>query len=105
MYARVTLLEVDTLRTSVEDALKLFQDAVMPKLQDQPGYRGVYAMSTPEGQALLMSFWDKEEQAAEMDGGGWYSSVLSEFAVLFRSPPGRAYYEVLVADLPAPATT
>lgn len=104
MHARVTLLEIDTMRTGVGEALELFQDSVLPRLRTQEGYRGVYAMSTPDGKAALISLWDTEEQAAEMNSGGWYSQILGEFAVLFRSPPGRAYYEVLVADLPAPVS-
>jgi hypothetical protein len=30
MYARMTLLEIDTLRISVRDALKLFREQVVP---------------------------------------------------------------------------
>jgi hypothetical protein len=101
MFARVTLLEIDTLRSSVDDALALYRDTVMPKLREQPGYRGVYAMSTPEGQAAIITFWEGEEQAAEMNSGGFYSQVLGQFATLFKAPPGRAYYQVLLADMPA----
>ena len=100
MYARVTQLEIDTLRTSVGELLELFREAVLPELQKQPDYRGVYAMSTPEGKAVLVSLWASEGAAAELNDGGWYSTVLADFATFFRSPPGRSYYEVLVADAP-----
>ena len=101
MYARVTQLEIDTVRLSVDEVLERFRSEVLPALRQQPDYRGVYAMSTPDGRAVLVSLWATEEAAAGLNDGGWYSTVLSEFATFFRSPPGRSYYEVLVADLPA----
>jgi len=104
MYARVTQLEIDTLRTSVDEALELFRANVLPSLREQPGYCGVYVMSTPEGQAVLVSLWATKDAAAEMNSGGWYSTVLGDFGTLFRSPPGRSYYEVLVAETPAAVT-
>ena len=101
MFARVTLLEIDTLRASVADALALYRDTVVPALREQPGYRGAYAMSTPEAEAAIITFWETEEQASEMNGGGFYAQVIGQFATLFKAPPGRSYYEVLLADMPA----
>ncbi len=100
MYARVTLLEIDTLRVGVDDALKLFEQDVMPGLRDQPGYRGVYAMATPDGKALLMSFWDTAEQAETVENT-WYAGVLEDYMTMFRSPPGRESYEIRLAEPPS----
>ena len=99
MFTRVTLLEIDTLRVGVDDALKLFEADVMPGLRGQPGYRGVYGMATSEGKALLMSFWDTAEQA-EIVENTWYTGVLEEYLTMFRSPPGRESYEVRIAEPP-----
>jgi hypothetical protein len=101
VFARVTLLEIDTVRVSLDDALKLFEEEVMPGMREQPGYRGVYAMATPEGKALLMSFWDTGEQAETLENT-WYSGVLEEYTMLFLSPPGRESYEVRLAEPPLP---
>ena len=99
MFARVTLLEIDTLRISVDDALKLFEEGVMPGLREQAGYLGVYAMATPEGKALLMSFWETAEEA-ETTENTWYTGVLEEYMTIFRSQPGRASYDVRLAEPP-----
>ena len=101
MYARVTQLEIDTLRASVDEALDRFRETVLPVMRRQPGYCGVYACSTPEGRAVLVSLWSTEEEAAAMNDGGYYESALSDFATMFRAPPGRSYYEVLLSDLAA----
>jgi hypothetical protein len=99
VFARVTLLEIDTLRVGVDDALVLFEQGVMPGLRDQPGFLGVYAMTTPDGKALLMSFWETPQQAASVENP-WYTGVLEEHMTIFRSPPGRQSYEVRIAEPP-----
>lgn len=99
MFARVTLLDIDTLRVGVDDALELFEESVMPGLRDQPGYCGVYALATPEGKGLLMSFWESAAQA-ETTENAWYAGVLEEHTTMFRSPPGRESYEVRFAEPP-----
>ena len=49
MYARVTLLEIDTVRVDIDAALELFRSEVLPQLREQDGYEGVYVLTTPEG--------------------------------------------------------
>lgn len=97
MFARTTLLEIDTLRVSMDDALAQFEGHVVPRLQEQEGFAGVYALTTPEGKAMLLTFWDTAEEADANAESGWYSTVISEFTTMFRSPPGRERYEVRVA--------
>src|SRR5688572_21219690 len=104
MYARTTLLEIDTLRVSVDEALDLFEATVLPRLREQPGFCGLYALTTPEGRAMLISFWESAEEADAGAESGWYPEVLSEFTI-FRSPPGREHYEVRVAVPPLPITS
>lgn len=98
MYARITLLEIDTVRVSLDEALRMFREMVVPSLQAQPGYRGVEAFSNPDGKAMLVSFWETAEQADAEPGSGWYDDVLASFATLFRSPPGRERYELRLTD-------
>ncbi|HTK15191.1 MAG TPA: hypothetical protein VL769_02275 [Acidimicrobiia bacterium] len=100
MYARVTLLEIDTLRVTVDAALEKFRDRTLDRLRVQPGYRGVWVLATPEGKALLMSLWDTAAQADIEADHDFYGEELGHFATMFRSPPGRDEYEVLLVDEP-----
>ena len=100
MYARVTLLEIDTMRTSVADALEIFRTQTLARLRTQPGYRGVWVLATPEGKAALMSLWESEAQADIEGDHHFYADELGRFATMFRSAPGREEYEVLLVDEP-----
>lgn len=99
MYARATLLEIDTVRFDRDTAVAAFRAEVLPAVQAQPGYRGVLVLSTGEGKGLIVSFWDT---AAAADAGErFYTETLEHFVTYFRSPPGRERYEVTLMDLPA----
>jgi hypothetical protein len=101
VHARITQLEIDPVRISVDAALEVFRGEVLPGLREQPGFLGVYVMSTPEGKAMLVSFWQTPEQADTAGDAGWYTDVLDNYTTFFRSPPGREHYEVRVAVPPA----
>ena len=103
MYARVTLLEIDTLRVGMDAALAMYRDEVLPALRAQPGYEGVMVLTTPEGKGVLLSFWETAEAAEAGGTTGFYPEVLERYMTLFRSPPGRERYEVAFSELPETA--
>ena len=99
MFSRVTLLEVDTVRTDVDAALERYRQEVLPRLREQAGYEGAFVLLNPEGQGLVLSLWsDEDALEATMPIA---AAALQQFATVFRAPPGRERYEVRVADLPA----
>jgi len=101
MYSRVTLLEIDTLRTSTDEALGLFTERVLPKLRELEGYEGVLVLTTPEGKGMIVSFWETEEDVER--AVPFAVEELERNMLLFSSPPGREHYEVAFADLPVVA--
>ena len=50
-----------------------------------------------------VTLWRDEESAdAGLVGGrSFYAEQLEKFVTIYRSPPGREHYDVVVADLPA----
>jgi hypothetical protein len=102
VYARVTTLEIDTVRVGVEEALGRYREQFVPQLQQQPGYAGVIAFATPEGKGLVITLWDSEQAALGTEGEeGLYSEVISSFMTVFKAPPGRDHYELVFSDVPA----
>ena len=104
MYAHVTLLEVDTVRIEVDDAVALFERDILPTLQGQEDYAGAVVLGTLEGKGLILTLWSSEAAAASHTD--YAVGELERLATLFRAPPGRESYRVLSLDLPrVPALT
>ena len=103
MIARATMAEIDPVRMSVDEAVELFRESVVPALHQQPGYEGVYVLVSPEGQALVLTFWESEDAAdAGLAGSrSFYSEQVKKFVTLYRAPPGRETYEVVLVEEPA----
>jgi hypothetical protein len=100
MYTRVTQLEIDTTRLDIDDGVRLFRQEVLPELRAQDGYAGTYVLANPDGKALLLSFWETEQDAEAQAERGFYADQLARFAAVFSSPPGRDRYELRFADQP-----
>jgi heme-degrading monooxygenase HmoA len=102
MIARATMAELDPVRMRVDEAVELFRESVVPALHEQPGYEGVYVLVSPEGQALVLTFWESEEAAdAGLAGSrSFYSEQVEKFVTLYRAPPGRETYDVVLAEEP-----
>ena len=104
MFARVTLLEIDTLRISVDAAVERFKEMVLPEMRKQEGYEGVYLLRTPEGKGLVMTLWASQEAAVRTVESGFYDEQIAKLMSVFRAPPGREHYEVAFADVPGTAS-
>jgi hypothetical protein len=101
VYARVTELEIDPVRIAIEDAVALYERDIVPVMRELEGYLGCNVLTTPEGKALLVTFWETDEQAEAGGTTGFYPDTLTRYATLFKSPPGRDRYLVAYVDDPA----
>ncbi len=100
MVARVTLAEIDIVRMGIQAALELYRSSVLPALHEQPGYEGGYVLSTPEGKALVITFWASAADAESGLASGFYNEQVQKFATVYRAQPGRDLYEVSLAETP-----
>ncbi|HEX6228474.1 MAG TPA: hypothetical protein VFZ41_03320 [Solirubrobacterales bacterium] len=102
MYARVTTVEIDTVRIGVEEAVAAYREEFVPRLGEQEGYEGVLVFATPDGKGLVITLWDSEEaaRAGTDEEGGVYTEAISRFMTVFRAPPGRGHYELAFSDVP-----
>jgi heme-degrading monooxygenase HmoA len=97
MFARVTLFEIDTLRVTIDEAQRLFDEQVLPLVEQQPGFAGVYVLRTPEGKGMVISLWKTEQAAQSGIESGYYQEQLAKFVTFMRQPPGREHYQVVTA--------
>ena len=100
MFSRVTLFEIDVLRVNLDSAVKQFNELVLPEMRKQDGYKVVYLLLTQEGKGLVMTLWASEEAAVAGVESGFYDQQIAKFMAMFRAPPGREHYEVVVAETP-----
>lgn len=98
MFSRLTLLEIDTMRIDVTDAVALFRMQVLPQLQLQPGYEGATVLTTPDGKGAILSFWATEADAQASHQ--FATAELERNVTIFREAPGREQYEVAYSDFP-----
>jgi heme-degrading monooxygenase HmoA len=105
MIARATLAEIDVVRMPMDDAVHLFEESILPALHEREGFEGVYVLATPEGKALVLTFWETQEAADSELASGFYAAQVEKFVTVFRSPPGRETYEVALAQTPVHAPT
>jgi heme-degrading monooxygenase HmoA len=104
MVARVTLAEIDVVRRSPRRGIEMFEQSVIPALQQQEGYLGAYLFLSKEGKLAVISFWSDEETAQASRESGFYEEQIAKFTpelAIFSSKPGREMYDVIVADAPA----
>jgi len=100
MVARVTLAEVDTVRMRLEDAIELYKQSVIPAMQEQEGYEGVCVLATPEGKAVVITFWESDEASEAGVASGFYAQQVEKFVTFFRAAPGRESYDVVISEMP-----
>lgn len=98
MYSRVTLLEIDTLRTDVDEVVERFTTGFLPGLRELPGFEGILVLVTPEGKGMVVSLWESEEAVSGSAAAA--AGAVQEFVTLYRSPPGREHYRVAYAEVP-----
>ena len=93
MHARVVSMEM--LPINVEEAVRIYQDRVVPAAREQDGFRGALMLTDPyTGEGLSISFWNTEDDMHTSEASGFYHRKLSELDDLLISTPVRKHYEV-----------
>jgi len=96
-FARVTLTQMNP--DKMEEAVKIYQESVVPDAQSQNGYRGVYLLSDfKTGKGISIAIWDTEEDAIANEQSGYYKKQVDRFKDLMTAPPIREGYLVTVQE-------
>ena len=48
---------------SLGEIARIFNEQAVPLVSRQPGFRGVYLMTKPNGEFMVLNIWDTEKQA------------------------------------------
>jgi len=95
MFARHITTEVK--KDKIEEALKIYEESVIPVGKTREGYRGIYLLANKEtGKIVSISFWDSEENAAANENSGYSPEQVEKFNGILISPPIKEGFDVSI---------
>ena len=95
MVARVTHVKVRP--EDVEEAVRLFDDSVVPAAEQEEGFMGALLLTREDGRALVVDLCDTVEHMRANERSGFYQTEVAKFAGKFVDRPAREFYDVAVA--------
>jgi heme-degrading monooxygenase HmoA len=95
VHARVVSMEI--LPMNMEEAVRLYQDSVVPFAKKEPGFRGALMLTDAyTGEGVSITLWESEGDMHASEASGFYHKKLNELDSLFISTPVRKHFEVSV---------
>jgi len=95
MVARVTTVKVNP--EDVEEAVRLFDESVMPAAEQEEGFMGALLLTREDGRTLVVDLCDTVEHMRANEHSGFYQTQIAKFAGRIVDRPSRAFYDVAVA--------
>ena len=93
MFARLGTFQFNI--DKLDEAVKRYEDKVIPALELQKGYRGAYLLSDRKtGKGISLTLWDSEEDVIADEQSGKFQERTSWFPDFFKAPPVREGYDV-----------
>lgn len=95
MVARVTQVQVGP--EDVADAVRLFDQSVVPAARQEAGFMGTLLLVREDGHALAIDLCDTRENMQANEASGFYQTQVAKFADKITGRPTREIYDVAVA--------
>jgi quinol monooxygenase YgiN len=95
MVARVTTVKVKP--EDVEEAVRLFDESVLPAAEQEEGFMGALLLTREDGRALVIDLCDTVEHMRANERSGFYQAQVAKFADKIVERPAREFYDVAVA--------
>jgi heme-degrading monooxygenase HmoA len=94
----VRLLKAKFGLDGVDEAVRIFQESVLPGCKKQKGFKGGCFLDDREtGECVLITMWKTEKDMLASEESRFFQSQLIKFMPFFKSPPVRESYEVVVS--------
>lgn len=80
-----------------EEAVRIYQDSVVPELRQMRGFEGGYVLTNAEtGKGYIIGLWESREDAEGFESSGAFREQAAKFEDILAEPPSREVYEVSV---------
>ena len=95
MYARLVTTYVK--KGKMDEALKLFEDSVIPEGKAQEGYLGIYLLTNKQtGKIVSITLWDTKEDARANEESGYFQRQVEKFNDVVTETPVKEGYDVSI---------
>ena len=95
MYARLVTTYVR--KGKLDEALKLFEESVIPEGKAQEGYFGIYLLTNKEtGKIVSITLWDTKEDARANEESGYFQRQVEKFNDVVTETPVKEEYDVSI---------
>jgi quinol monooxygenase YgiN len=96
MHVRVTRVQLQP--DKVDEAIRIYQDSVVPAAKQQPGFHSTQLITDrTSGAGMAITVWESEAALLAGESGGYYQEQVAKFAPLLAAPPVREVYEQSVS--------
>ena len=81
----------------MDEALKIFEDSVIPEGKAQEGYLGIYLLTNKEsGKIVSITLWNNQEDAVANEESGYYQEQVEKFNDVVTQTPIKEGYDVTI---------
>jgi heme-degrading monooxygenase HmoA len=79
---------------NLDQVTKIFQEQAVPLVSHQRGFKGVYLVTKPSGDFMVLNIWDTEEQANAWPQNPEHQKVTAQLRPMLSGAPVRDGYTV-----------
>ena len=95
MYARLVTSQLQP--GTVDEAVQIFRDSVVPDARQQPGFQGAMALvDRGANKTISITLWQTEAEAKRSATSGYLQAQITKFASHLVAPPVVETFEVAV---------
>jgi heme-degrading monooxygenase HmoA len=76
------------------EIVRIFKEQALPLVSRQKGFKGVYIMTKPSGEFMVLNIWDTEEQANAWPQNPEHLKIVAQLKPMLTGAPVRDGYEV-----------
>ena len=83
-----------TLAERLDKVAQIFREQAVHSVSRQPGFKGVYLMTKPNGEFMVLNIWDTEAQANAWPQNPQHQQVVAQLMPLLTGAPMHDGYQV-----------
>ena len=84
----------ETAPANLDGIVRMFREQALPLVSRQPGFKGLYLLTKPNGEFIVLNIWDTEQQAEAWPANPEHQQIVAQLKLLLTGPPAREGYEV-----------